>query len=897
MSRLADRQLARLRETDDEIDAALSEDSGLRERVRAVLGASDALGDHLVANPGLWRALAPGASTDMDEFDAATDRDSLRSAYRRRLLQISADDLTGDGDIRTVAARLSDLADATLEAALRIAREQNPAEHDTARLAIIAMGKCGARELNYVSDVDVLFVAEGDLTVATSWAVATMTLCGEVAWPVDAGLRPEGRSGALVRTVDSYVAYYEKWAKTWEFQALLKARPAAGDIELGDEWLEVASPLIWQTVESSGVVDEIRVMRRRVVSALSGPDTENEIKLGPGGLRDIEFAVQLMQLVHGRSDSKLRVTSTMDALDALTDGGYLARTDGESLRDSYQFLRTVEHRLQLQKLRRTHRMPDDAPSRHWLARVMGYTGSDELRADWRRHASATRRLHEKLFYRPLLEAVAEVPAAGLRLTPDAARARLVALGFEDPAGALRHISALIAGVSRTAAIQRTLLPVLLGEFASAPEPDRGLLAYRKVSEKLGRTPWYLRLLRDGGPIAIRLARILATSRYATDLLMRDPAALRLLANDEDLRPQTPRVLLDGMAAAADRHRSDPDAAISAVRAIRRRELLRIAFADLRGLLDVGQVGTALSDVTDAVLHTGLTIARRDLGDGPSMAIIGLGRLGGRENSYASDADVLFVYDGESSEAGMATAIVDRLRALLVARGAEPPLKVDVDLRPEGRQGPIVRSLSAYRRYYERWSSGWEAQALLRARHCAGDASLGARFLEAIAPVRYPEEGLSGEQLVELRRIKARVDTERLPRGADRLTHVKLGPGGLTDVEWSVQLTQLQNAARLTSLRTTSTMAALEHARTNELLTATDHEYLTESWLLASAIRNALTLARGAASDQLPRYGSELAAILAVLRRPDDEDPGSFVDEYLRAARHAHGVAERVFYGD
>ena len=891
MSELSRRQLERLFAADGDIAAAMTDDAQLDKRVKAVLAASEALGDHLIAQPGSWRYLRHD-HLDLTELDEAPDVAGLRLAYRGQLLRICALDLVSGLDVLEVSHRLSDLADATLRAAIRLARDRHPPDGIT-RLAVIAMGKCGARELNYVSDVDVLFVGEGDLKLATTWAVTMMSICAAVAWPVDAGLRPEGRSGALVRTVDSYDAYYRRWAHTWEFQALMKARPVAGDALLGGKWWDRVSPLVWDTADTGEVVDEIRAMRRRVVAELPAGEAEREIKLGVGGLRDIEFAVQLLQLVHGRSDPLLRVAGTLPALDALIGGGYLARTDGEALHETYRWLRVVEHRLQLQKLRRTHRIPAEPEPLHWLARGLGYRDVEEFSRDWRRHAGTARRLHEKLFYRPLLEAVAEVPSQGLRLTPDAARTRLEALGFADPDKALRHISALISGVSRTAAIQRTLLPVLLGEFAEAPEPDRGLLAYREVSERLGRTDWYLRVLRDGGPSAVRLARILATSRYITDLLLRDPVALRLLASDSDLRPRAAADLRDGMAAAAARH-TDPRKAADAVRAIRRRELLRIACADILGHLDVQRVGAALSDVTDAVIGTALGIAARDRDFDGAISVIGMGRLGGGETSYASDADVLFVHDG--GDADGAAAVIESMRELLATPAHEPPLRWDADLRPEGRQGPLARSVESYRRYYLRWSQPWESQALLRARHVAGDAELAEHFMRVIDPVRYPGGGLDVQQLVELRRTKARVDTERLPRGVDRNRHVKLGPGGLTDVEWSIQLLQLQHAHAVPALRTPSTLSALSAAVAAELLTTRDADELRQAWITASRIRNAMTLASGKPSDQLPQQGRDLAVLLAVLRQSDD-DPGEFVDAYLKTARHAHQVSDRIFSGE
>jgi [glutamine synthetase] adenylyltransferase / [glutamine synthetase]-adenylyl-L-tyrosine phosphorylase len=908
---LALRQLERAVEADrrgdgDLLDSVRS-NATLRDRLIGVLGASATLGDYLVANPGEWRALTePAIGPDLG---AATDVPALRRGYRRNLLRIAADDLTGGADVEDTMTALSELADATLEAALAIAAAERRADAAACRLAVIAMGKCGGRELNYVSDVDVVFVAEpaGDtdgekaLQVAAALATRMIHICGLIAWPVDAALRPEGSRGPLVRTLASHLAYYRKWAKTWEFQALLKARPAAGDKQLGAEWLDALQPLIWHAAERPEAVAEVRAMRRRIIDAVPKNELDREIKRGPGGLRDIEFAVQLLQLVHGRIDETLRSPSTLEALTALTDGGYVGRVDGEALGRAYRFLRTVEHRLQLQRLRRTHTVPDDREALRWLAHALGYRADarrdavEAFSADWLRHAGDVRRLHAKLLYRPLLEAVARVPTDELRLTTEAAGARLKTLGFADPAGALRHIQALTGGVSRTAAIQRTLLPVLLSEFADAPEPDRGLLAYRQVSEKLGSTPWYLRLLRDEGPVALRLAKLLGLSRYATDLLTRDPEALRLLADDSELVPRPTEALCDGFTAAAARH-TDPVKAIGAIRALRRRELFRIACADLIGRLDTDAVGEALAQITDATLTAALTVANQVK---LPLAIIGMGRLGGAEMNYPSDADVLFVYEPtpgmpDDAASGAAHAVAEELRRLLSVPCPDPPLGIDADLRPEGRQGPLVRSLDAYRRYYARWSKVWEAQALLRARYVAGDAEMGTRFLELADRVRYPRGGLTREQVTEIRRIKARVDNERMPRGADPAMHTKLGRGGLADVEWTVQLLQLRHGRDVPALRTTRTLEALTAAADAGLIDRADATALTAAWRLATHVRNALTLVRGRPVDQLPRHGPELAGVVQALGRPASLDPQEFVDEYLRTARRARQVVERVF---
>jgi len=937
-----------------EIVAELRAAERFRTRLLGVLGTSLALGEHLCAHPAdalLLRGPAsdlPGVSSAAGRLAAAVGASAaepvtgtagrpatltglaavqaLRSAYRRELLLVAAQDLAHELDLQQVTEALADLAGFVLSAGLAVARAGLPADAAGCRLAIIGMGKAGGRELNYVSDVDVVFVFEPQpaggpdadresaaLATATRLAADTMRICGQAAWEVDAALRPEGRSGALVRTLDSHQAYYQRWASTWEFQALLKARPIAGDLELGERYVQALSPLVWTASQRPGFVADVQAMRRRVIAHLPADQLEREIKLGPGGLRDVEFAVQLLQLVHGRADPALQVRATLPALAALRDGGFVGRDDAVSLADAYRFLRAAEHRLQLVKLRRTHLVPDEEEAVLRLARSMGYRPDRRgdavtvWRSEWALHAREVRRLHEKLFYRPLLEAVARVPTEALRLTPDEARRRLEALGYADPPGALRHIEALTAGVSRRAALQRALLPVILSELADAPDPDAGLLAYRQVSDALGSSPWFLRLLRDEGTVATRLATLLGTSRYVTNLLMRAPEALQMLSGDDQLTPRGEAELRVLMGTAADRAAQSEDLAQvgHAIRSLRRAELLRIAFADLLGRLDDTEVALALTELADATLASALGAAERlvaaELGLaelGLRFSVIAMGRLGGRELGYGSDADVLFVYDDltAGADAGRrAHLVAERLRAMLAAPSPDPPLRLDADLRPEGRNGILVRSLDSYAEYYQRWSSVWEAQALLRARVCAGDAELGERFCRLVEPIRYPAGGLPPAAAVEIRRIKGRVDAERLPRGADPHTHTKLGRGGLADVEWTVQLLQLRLAGELPGLRTTSTLAALRAAEDAGALAADDAAALAAAWRLAGRVRNATMLVRDRAEDQLPKPGRVLEAVGRVLGYPAGFEAGQLIDDYRRVTRRARRVVESVFY--
>lgn len=909
-----------------EFDRALRADIGLRGRLFALLGGSTVLADHLVAHPDRWHRLRsePAVDADPDLLLASVGAltgtaavQALRTAYRDQLLVLAAADLAAVSepdlpvlDVEHVAAQLSDLASAALAAALAVAVAEVP---DGGRLAVIAMGKCGGRELNYVSDVDVVFVAEPADPATTKLAARLMRIAGEACFEVDANLRPEGRHGALVRTLDGHVAYYRRWAKTWEFQALLKARVVAGDAALGAAYVDAVAPMVWSAAGRDHFVADVQAMRRRVEENVRPDQRTREIKLGPGGLRDAEFAVQLLQLVHGRSDDALRSGSTLDALRALAAGGYVARDDGANLAASYRFLRLLEHRLQLQRLRRTHLLPPatDGDALRWLARAAKlrpdgrHDAAGVLMAEWTRHARRVRRLHEKLFYRPLLTAVARLPPATARLSEQAAITRLEALGWASPQGALGHLRSLTGGISRAAAIQQTLLPVLLDELARSPDPDRGLLAYRRVSDALASTPWFLRLLRDEGAVAQRLMRLLGTSALVPDLLVRAPEVLRLLAapgpGQPDELARAPADVAASLVASVARQ-PDAESATATARSLRRHEMLRVACADLLGVQSTAQVCAALSAVWVAVLEATLEAVQRQSGDRPArIAVIAMGRLGGAELGYGSDADVLFVCEptagaGEQDAVRYANTVAEAVRRRLASPSPDPALVVDANLRPDGRSGPLVRTMDAYRSYYRRWSQAWEAQALLRAGPVAGDRELGVRFVEMIDPIRYPIEGLDAVTVTEIRRIKARVDAERLPRGADRALHTKLGLGGLADIEWTVQLLQLQHAGERPVLRTTSTLDGLRRAGEVGLLSDGDIEALTAGWTLATRARNAVMLVKGRPGDQLPRSGRELAAVAATLGYPTGGDPGVFLDDYRRTTRRARAVVERVFYG-
>ncbi|MGN7798552.1 bifunctional [glutamine synthetase] adenylyltransferase/[glutamine synthetase]-adenylyl-L-tyrosine phosphorylase [Leifsonia sp. 22587] len=938
-----------LRQAPEQAAAVLRSEVDARRLFR-VIGASEGVAEFFLRQPAELTALAhpidalPTADEVRDDLldavgavdgVAATDDESawtaLRIRYRRRLVQLASFDLAQDDPVAgfdQVAAALSDLAAAALEASLAVARRMasgtGPGRflEDQVRatpLAVIGMGKAGARELNYLSDVDVIFVTEGvedaglepgrAVDIATRLAMLTMRGIHEPAiepglWEVDPNLRPEGKDGALVRTLDSHIAYYDRWAKGWEFQALLKARPLAGDRSLGDRYVEALAPKVWSSASRENFVESVQRMRERVTDHIPDDEVHYQLKLGPGGLRDVEFTVQLLQLVHGQTDDQVRQRDTLSALDALAAQGYIGREESAMFSQDYRALRLMEHRLQLRRLTRTHLMPRDEADVRILARATGLApNADQLLVTWNAIKHRVRGLHERLFYRPLLSAVAATPAddarlaGGAGLTSAQAEARLAAIGFRDPRGALAHIAALTSGVSRRATIQRHLLPVMLQWFAAGPDPDYGLLTFRRLSEELGSTHWYLRMLRDSTGAAERLTRILAGSRFAGELLGSIPESVAWLESEDELRPRPAALLREETAAILARHESVDTAAV-ALRAMRRREILRLAVSGILGFATIEELAHGLSDVTENTIAGVLQAIRasRDDADQLEFAVIGMGRFGGRELGFGSDADVMYVFRPLAAEQEAANrsalAIVSELNRL--TEDNRLPLDLDIGLRPEGKNGPPVRSLESYRAYYRRWSLTWEAQALLRARGVAGDAALLADFEQLADEVRYPS-AIGEQEVREVKRIKARVENERLPQGADPSRHLKLGRGSLSDVEWFVQLIQLQHAAAVPDLRTPSTLDALAAATAHGFVSEEDAARLRDAWVFASRTRSAMTLWTNKTADVLPADRVALDGVARLLEYP----PGSasrLEEDYLAVTRRARAVFERAFYG-
>jgi len=887
--------LERLAERRPDATERIAADPMLRQALVAVGGASAWLGRVCVTDPAALDVLSglsdPDRAALTDSLGTAAGND-LGRAKRLGLLHIAARDLLGLDPVDVVATRLSALAADLLERAYLAA---GPEE---APMGVIGMGKLGGGELNYASDIDIVLVCGPDSAPdRLGTEVRRFLDLARSAWRIDLDLRPEGRAGPTARSLASFEAYWERWAHTWEFQALLKSRAVAGDMALGERFERAAAAKVWGRPFGADELAEVRRNKARVEEVVIRRGLDRlEVKRGWGGIRDIEFAVQLLQLVHGRADSRLRARSTLDAISALAGGGYVRDTDASSLSEAYRFLRRVEHRLQLREDQQIHTLPTDSSGRDRLARSLGYrdrtgtTATAGFDSDLRRHQATVRAIHERLFFRPLLEAFTAAADAGHTrhaLTEDAVSARLAAFGFADAERTRQAVAELTRGLSRSSQLMEQALPVLFEWLSQSPDPDRGLLGLRTLAGGTHSRGRLIALCRESPDGARQLCRLLGTGpRFARDL-QHHPDLLDLLASGEFLVERSREDLASRLGSSL-AWRSGESGLATGLRLFTRAESLRIASRDVLGLDPIEDTAAALTHLADVVL----TEVVDRLGSGLPFAVVGMGRLGAAEMAYGSDLDLLFIHDVPGGRAGEAAsaeaeAVVAGLARIL---GGETPAtglyRVDLGLRPEGRQGPTSRSLDAYETYYRRWALPWERQALLKARFVAGDPALGRRFSSLVE--RYLWETPFGpDQVLEIRRTKARMERERVPAGEDPAFHLKLGPGSLSDVEWTVQLLQLQH-----SVPATGTRQALHALVDSGALGAEDASVLAEAYRFCERTRNRLHLVGDNPGDSLPGQGPALAG----LARSLGTTPTELREEYRRRARRARRVVERLFYG-
>jgi [glutamine synthetase] adenylyltransferase / [glutamine synthetase]-adenylyl-L-tyrosine phosphorylase len=863
VSRLGERPLARELLSRPEIIAAAGR----------LLGFSSAAADFFSAHPEELEELADVRPRSLAELEAecaalaGTFRPAaaLRRFRRRAGYRVAARDLAG-ASVDEVMVELTSIAEACLSTAVASVPE-------AVGLSIVGLGKLGGRELNYSSDVDVLFVhrepGARSQHAASSGAAAIVSLLSDptadgVALRVDANLRPEGRSGPLSRSLESMIEYYEHHALTWERQAMLKARPAAGDQRLGAELVARVTPFVYPAVLPSSAIEEVRASKARIEELVRAAGKEaSEVKRGRGGIRDVEFAVQLLQLVHGRRDHTLRDPSTLGALGALAEAGYVSDADAEMLASSYRFLRRLEHRLQVARDLQIHELPSDRRALGALARSMGLPDAARLMHEYMRHTETVRGVHERLFYRPLLEAFTGPTAA--RADREGTEELLTALGFGDPPAAYRAFDALVAPGDRIAKVIQTLFPILGPALAFAALPDAALVRFSRVVEAHrsdhSDSDRLAEMLADRPDSARRLASLVAASSAFADMLVARPNLAASLREP----PSPERSLFPG------------DSSI---------DLIRVAGTFAAGEAGVPDTGRMLTTVADGLIAEAVRAAAPKF----PLAAIALGKLGGEELSFGSDLDVMFVYEGEGpADFAAASAICERILAHVTAAGWQ----TDPDLRPEGRSGPLARSMASYLEYWERWAETWEYQSLLRARFVAGDEPLGKRFLSNAMDFAYPER-LTLEQVVAIRRMRVRMEEERVRPAEARRFHFKLGYGSLADVQFAVELSLMRHGFEHPGVRRTHTLEALEAIAASRLVEDSVARSLADAYVFLMRVKLALEIERRVPCDALPPTPEGQAALARRLGY-EDRPRHRFLEDYRRITRKARLAMERVFY--
>lgn len=873
--------LDRLADAGDGVAERLADDHELCRALVVVTAASRSLTELLVSDAEALDVLA-----ELDRRPVLTGDDvaAVKRWKSLEMLRIAGRDLVGRDDLPAVGSGLAALASEVLDASCRIAGGPEG-------LAVVGMGKLGGAELNYSSDIDIMFVGDGSPDDAR--LARTVLDAARTCFRVDVDLRPEGRDGPLVRTLASYESYWERWAKTWEFQALIKAHPVAGDVVLGARFAQSARDALWGRPFTAEDLRAVRHMKARSEGELRRRHLlDREVKRGHGGIRDVEFSVQLLQLVHGHSDPGLRGRTTIDVLAELGNSGYVEPDDARTLDRAYRFLRTVEHRLQLVQEQQVHTLPSDPAAFDRLARVMGHrdsaegTAGDLLNEDLRRQRAAVRAIHEHLFFRPLLDTLTS--SGTVRMPSEAVADRLAAFGFTDADRTRAALEELTRGLTRSSRLMTQMLPLLLAWLSESPDADAGLLGLRRLADGTQRTTELATAFRESPEAARNLCMVLGTSRRLADSLERHPDVIPLLGKTDELASHN-REAMDKAAHAASGWRPGVAERQVALRRFKRREELLVAAGDVLDAAGPGDVQVALTarqltSLAETCVRTALDALQSSL----PVCVMAMGRLGGSDLSYASDLDLLVVYEGSTAaDAEGANKVAEGLlRFLGGSTPADRIYAVDFGLRPEGKNGPLARSLDGYRAYYERWSQVWERQALVRARPVAGDDDLGRAFA-LLVDEHVWGSGVTDADVREMRRIKARVEKERVPAGEDPQFHLKLGPGSLSDVEFCTQLLQLRHG-----VRGTATLDALDELAARDVLAGDDRDVLANAYRFCERTRNRLFLVRGSSSDSLPSRPETLAPLARSLGTTSFD----LREQYRRVTRRSRQVVERLFYG-
>ena len=858
------------------------------------------------------------ATESFEDFCAA-----LRRHKQREYIRIGARDLLPSVTMEETVRELSALGDAALEAAYRYGRGEVekdfgplflPGKERPNGFVVLGMGKLGGEELNFSSDIDVIFLYEEDdgesaggrkgktdpRTFFSNVGKKIIQAMGEVTedgfvFRIDLRLRPLGANGPLVQSADSATFYYQSWGQCWERSALIKARPSAGERELGFKFLQELQPFIYRRYLDYTTVDELRHMKMRIENELlDAQGKERNIKLGYGGIREIEFFAQALQLVNGGYEPRIRERSTLSALAELAHHNFISAQEKERLTAAYRFFRQVEHKVQMVQEAHAHSIPEGEDEERALARRLGYSrqGKKSERQrfwlDHRAHTKTVRAIFDRLFYGAQKEIEHEGSSDTGSIWNDLDNQELITrelaqVGFADPAKAYENLLAVRDGETfsppspKRLKIMRSLGPALITEIAKSSSPDRSLLNLSRFSHRIGGRTGFLTLLAENPETMRLLIPLFADSQFLTDLFLNRPELIDTLIRVDLTQIEKSRSTMMSELGMALAEPADLEEKLNALRRYKTEEFIRIGLHDLGGVMELEQVLKQLSDLAEACLERALQLTTDELEQkfGPvadgKFAILGMGKMGGGELDYNSDLDLVFIYDahedarsagGTQGEIGAHEFYV-RLGQKLITYLSAPTeegvaYKIDMQLRPSGKSGPLVCSLDAFREYHKTSSLLWERQALVKARCVAGEPALRKQIEQVVEKFAYGS-GLSREGIGEIHHLRMRMEKELAGEGESRF-NLKKGKGGLVDIEFLTQMLQLAHGHRSPRLRRRGTHEALQALHDQNVLNTKDFKLLVEGYLFLRALDHHLRLEHDQSIDSLEREPSKIQGI-------------------------------------
>ena len=908
-----------------------------------LLGSSAYLSDVLIRQGKNWPELfnreiqIPKKTVDkhLGELNAAITKAqsfedlcaALRRHKQREYLRIGARDLKPSVTLEETVRELSALAEAFLEAAYRFCRTEAekdygslllPDKKSQNRFVILGMGKLGGGELNFSSDIDVIFLYEHDEGETSGGrkgkttprefftnigekiihAMGHVTEDGFV-FRIDLRLRPMGTSGPLVQSIGSAMVYYESWGQCWERAALIKARPVAGERELGAQFMKEIEPFIYRRYLDYTTVDELRHMKMRVENELLTADgKERNIKLGYGGIREIEFFTQAMQLVNGGYEPRVRDPNTLRALAQLARHQLITAQDRDKLSNAYRFLRQVEHKVQIVQEAHAHSIPEGEDEERALARRLGYARTKKKNErelfwqDHRAHTSTVRNIFDLLFYSAQKDITKEGESEVGAIWNDLDREEVIVrelekVGFTDPRRAYENLLAVRDGEvyappsPKRLKAMRSLGPALINEIAKSSAPDQALLNLSKFSHQLGGRTGFLTLLGENPATMRLLITLFAESQFLTDLFLNRPEIIDTLIRIDLTRLKKRKHEMLSELQTALGEQSDLEAKLNALRRYKTEEFIRIGLHDLGGAIEIEPVLNQLSNLAEACLEGAVQLAIEELNEKfgaiprGKFAVLGMGKMGGRELDYNSDLDLVFIYDAHESAQSRggtqgklaAHEFYVRVGQKLITYLSAPTeegiaYKIDMQLRPSGKSGPLVSSLGAFREYHKTSSLLWERQALIKARFVAGDSALG-KQIETVTESFAYGQGLTREGIGEIHHLRMRMERELSGENETRF-NLKKGRGGLVDIEFLTQMLQLAHGFRHPDLRRRETLRALRALHDKKILRKDEYKQLADGYLFLRILDHRLRLERDQSIDAFEREPGRLAGIAQAL---------------------------------